>query len=106
MGKEYISPPANDMEEIYADSTNKQPIIIVLSPGADPMTDIRNLSHSKKIKYESLSLGQGQGEKAKIAIKLAMQNQTWVILQNCHLAVSFMPTLDGLIEEIELDRNS
>lgn len=69
MGKEFITPPANDMEEIYADSCNKQPIIIVLSPGADPMTDIIKLSTLKKIKYESLSLGQGQGEKAKTAIK-------------------------------------
>jgi dynein heavy chain len=57
------------MEEIYADSCNKQPIIIVLSPGADPMTDIIKLAALKKIKYESLSLGQGQGEKAKTAIK-------------------------------------
>jgi hypothetical protein len=48
------------MEEIFADSTNKQPIIIVLSPGADPMTEIRNLSDLKRIKFESLSLGQGQ----------------------------------------------
>jgi len=69
MGKEFITPPANDMEEIYEDSNNKQPIIIVLSPGADPMTDIIKLSNIKKIKYESLSLGQGQGEKAKNAIK-------------------------------------
>jgi len=59
LGKPYITPPANDMEEIFDDSTNKQPIMIVLSPGADPMTDIRNLSNAKKIKFESLSLGQG-----------------------------------------------
>jgi hypothetical protein len=45
------------MEEIFDDSANKQPIMIVLSPGADPMTDIRNLSNLKKIKFESLSLG-------------------------------------------------
>jgi dynein heavy chain len=57
LGKAYITPPSNDMEEIFDDSTNKQPIMIVLSPGADPMTDIRNLSNLKKIKFESLSLG-------------------------------------------------
>lgn len=94
------------MEEIFADSTNKQPIIIVLSAGADPMTDIRNLSTLKKIKFESLSLGQGQGQKAVNEIKKAQQNQTWVVLQNCHLAPSFMPTLDGLIEEIVRDPSS
>jgi dynein heavy chain len=78
----------------------------VLSAGADPMTDIRNLSTLKKIKYESLSLGAGQAEKAINAIRGAQKTQTWVILQNCHLAPSFMPTLDGLIEEIVPDSTS
>ena len=32
--------------------------------------------------------------------------QTWVVLQNCHLAISFMPTLDGLIENIVEDKQS
>ena len=31
---------------------------------------------------------------------------TWVVLQNCHLAPSFMPQLDALIEEIKYDENS
>lgn len=74
LGKKFITPPTNDMEEIFADSTNKQPIIIVLSPGADPMTDIRNLSTLKKIKFESLSLGQGQAQKAIREIKKAQEN--------------------------------
>jgi len=42
-----------------------------LSPGADPMTDIRNLSNVRKIKYDSLSLGAGQAEKAVTTIKKA-----------------------------------
>ncbi len=45
MGEKYITPPAFDMNEVFADSTNKQPIIIVLSAGADPMTDIIGLSN-------------------------------------------------------------
>jgi dynein heavy chain, axonemal len=70
------------------------------------MTDIRNLSDAKKIKFESLSLGQGQAQKAVREIKKAQEQQTWVILQNCHLAPTFMPILDGLIEEIVRDPNS
>lgn len=73
LGKTYITPPSNNMEEIFDDSTNKQPIMIVLSPGADPMTDIRNLSNLKKIKFESLSLGQGQAPKAIREIKRAQE---------------------------------
>jgi dynein heavy chain len=73
LGDKYLTPPAFDMNEVFADSTNKQPIIIVLSPGADPMTEIRNLSNIKKIKYESLSLGAGQAEKAINAIRAAQK---------------------------------
>jgi dynein heavy chain len=60
MGKKYLAPPAFDMNEILADSTNKNPIIIVLSAGADPMTDIIKLANEKKVRYESISLGAGQ----------------------------------------------
>lgn len=103
LGEKYLSPPPFDMNEVFTDSTNKQPIIIVLSAGADPMRDIIKLSSEKKIMYESLSLGAGQAQKAIRAIKEAQKTQTWVVLQNCHLAPSFMPTLDGLIEEIVVD---
>lgn len=71
LGEKYLSPPPFDMNEVFTDSTNKQPIIIVLSAGADPMRDIIKLSNEKKIKYESLSLGAGQAQKAVRAIKEA-----------------------------------
>lgn len=106
LGDKYLNPPPFDMTEIFNDSNNKQPIIIVLSAGADPMRDIMNLSNLKKIKFESLSLGAGQSQKACNAIRGAQKTQTWVVLQNCHLAPSFMPTLDGLIEEIVTDPTS
>lgn len=68
LGKKYISPPPFNIVKSFADSTNKTPLIFVLSPGADPMTEIQKLADSKKIRIDSLSLGQGQGEKAKEAI--------------------------------------
>lgn len=107
MGVEYITPPPFDLKEIYDDSFNKTPIIIVLSPGADPMIEIQKLAKIKGAKVDSLSLGQGQSEKARDAIRAAQQvGNIWVVLQNCHLAPSFMPILDNLLEEIKLDRDS
>jgi hypothetical protein len=37
----------------------KTPIIFVLSPGADPLSELDKLSKSKAIQYVALSLGQG-----------------------------------------------
>lgn len=77
------------------------------------MTEIDALSTKLKILNVSLSLGRGQSKKAIDAIREAQTMHakagtqgTWVILQNCHLAPSFMPQLDALIEEVKYDANS
>jgi dynein heavy chain, axonemal len=59
LGRDYIIPPAFDMMEIYSDSNNKSPLIIVLSPGADPMIDIQELRVKLKQQCVALSLGRG-----------------------------------------------
>jgi len=110
LGKEYLTPPQSDLSALYADSKNNAAIIIVISPGADPMSEIDAFSAARKIAVKSLSLGRGQAKKAVDAIREAQAIPakagtmgTWVVLQNCHLAPSFMPQLDALIEEIKYD---
>lgn len=46
-----------------------------------------------------ISLSCGQAAKAKDLITKALANTArWVFLQNCHLVVSFMPTLCAIRE--------
>ena len=55
-------------------------------------------------KFEKVSLGQGQGPKAEKLLEAGMERGLWVCLQNCHLAVSWMPSLERIVENIAPDR--
>ena len=46
-----------------------------------------------------VSLGQGQGPVAQRWIDEALQEGFWVLLQNCHLAKSFLPQLELICEQ-------
>lgn len=74
--------------------------------GADPMADLLKLADELKFsrKFEKVSLGQGQGPKAEKLLAAGMERGLWVCLQNCHLAVSWMPTLERIVEGIQPDK--
>lgn len=57
LGKEFIQPPAFDLNKSYEDSMNSVPIIIVLSPGADPMSELEKLAKVKNAHIRGISLG-------------------------------------------------
>ncbi|XP_062847578.1 dynein axonemal heavy chain 3 [Trichomycterus rosablanca] len=109
MGQTYIEPPTFDLAKSYNDSNCCSPLIFILSPGSDPTAVLLKFAEDLNMggnKTQAVSLGQGQGPIAANLINSALSNGTWVLLQNCHLATSWMPTLEKICEEVLTPENT
>ncbi|KAM6949562.1 LOW QUALITY PROTEIN: dynein axonemal heavy chain 2 [Aplochiton taeniatus] len=105
LGSRFVEPPALDMKAVVEDSTTKTPLIFVLSPGVDPTGALLQLADNSGMSrsFHALSLGQGQAPIATRMIKEGVKSGHWVFLANCHLSLSWMPQLDKLVEQLQVE---
>jgi len=99
LGKFFVESPSVQMKQIYEDMDCETPLVFVLSTGADPTLALDKFAEEmgQKDNMGVISLGQGQGEKAIQLINIKQESGSCVLLQNCHLAKSFMPDLERLV---------
>ncbi|XP_035775701.1 dynein heavy chain 3, axonemal-like [Anopheles albimanus] len=104
IGQMYVEPPQFDLETSYHDSSPRTPLIFMLSPGSDPIDSILTFAnvHYMSDDCRVISLGQGQGPKATQTILDAIKLGYWVILQNCHVAESYMDELEKICMDSSL----
>ncbi|CAG9334937.1 unnamed protein product [Blepharisma stoltei] len=104
LGREFTVSSTLKLKDIYKDSSRTAPLIFILSPGSDPLRALQNFADNKRKKLETRSLGQGQGKAAEEIINRSLETGDWVLLMNCHLAVSWMPRLEQIVQSITPDQ--
>ncbi|KAI8841134.1 dynein heavy chain and region D6 of dynein motor-domain-containing protein [Chytriomyces cf. hyalinus JEL632] len=106
LGDKFVEPQTSDLGAVYKESSATVPLIFVLSPGADPANSLYKFAEEMRFskKLTGVSLGQGQGPKAEALIREGIERGLWILLQNCHLAPSWMPTLDRIIDGVTPDK--
>lgn len=96
LGPDFLASRAADLARVVEAAGPDEPIICVISPGADPTSRIHDLARKFKTKCHDVSMGQGQEVVARKCLEIARQRGDWVCIQNAHLAGAFLKELaDG-----------
>ncbi|XP_065162410.1 dynein axonemal heavy chain 6 isoform X2 [Atheta coriaria] len=109
LGQAFIESPAVALSVLYADTSPVTPLVFVLSTGSDPFSAFQRFAADMQMldRIQSISLGQGQGPVAEKMIETGRLRGDWVFLQNCHLATSWMLSMERIILKIvEQEDNS
>ena len=106
MERKFVEPPPFDLAACFEDASVSLPLIFVLSMGSDPTKAFLTFAEQigMRSKVDVISLGQGQGPIATRLIEEAQTKGGWVLLQNCHLAASWMGDLERIVEAIDAEK--
>ena len=103
LGEKFVQPPVLDYTRIFSQSSPSAPMVFILSPGADPQSDIQKFADdmNMNLKFKFVALGQGQGPFAEQLLEAGYKRGHWVLLQNCHLLASWLKTLERILSEMK-----
>ncbi|XP_017764042.1 PREDICTED: cytoplasmic dynein 2 heavy chain 1 [Eufriesea mexicana] len=99
LGVKELAPPHLSLRKI-AEHESTYPVLLLLSPGADPGSELRALANNQVASatgFVEVSLGQGQVAQAELALENACRNGNWILLSNLHLALNWLPRLESLL---------
>ena len=97
IGIKDISPSTTNIKMLYETETiASEPILIIISPGADPSQELTELAESVvgKQAYHEVAMGQGQMTLALDLLKQCSTKGEWLCLKNLHLVIAWLPTLE------------
>ena len=99
---------SENMFDLALSFGSNTPILMLVSPGADPSQTIRDMAAREvgKEKFQEIALGQGKQDTALEMVKSCQNNGCWLLIQNLHLYTHWIPKLEGVLSENEANAKS
>ncbi|XP_029136209.2 dynein cytoplasmic 2 heavy chain 1 [Labrus bergylta] len=96
LGMKELSPPPLNLRRLYAETLEWEPVLIIISPGADPSQELAELAAETvgRENYHEISMGQGQADVALATLRECSRNGDWLCLKNLHLVTAWLPLLE------------
>ncbi|XP_020293197.1 cytoplasmic dynein 2 heavy chain 1 [Pseudomyrmex gracilis] len=97
LGLKNLAPPLWTLSAI-AQEKEAYPVLLLLSPGADPGPELGALATKHAAAgFTEISLGQGHVAQAEQALETACRHGSWILLSNLQLALNWLPRLESLL---------
>ncbi|XP_017286523.1 cytoplasmic dynein 2 heavy chain 1 isoform X3 [Kryptolebias marmoratus] len=96
LGMKELSPPPLNLRRLYTETMEWEPVLIIISPGADPSQELAELAAETigRDNYHEISMGQGQADVALATLRECSRNGDWLCLKNLHLVTAWLPLLE------------
>ncbi|XP_059035365.1 cytoplasmic dynein 2 heavy chain 1 isoform X5 [Mustela lutreola] len=103
LGLKELSPLPLNLKRLYRETLEIEPILIIISPGADPSQELQELASAERSGecYHQVAMGQGQADLAIQMLKECARNGDWLCLKNLHLVVSWLPVLEKELNTLQ-----
>ncbi|XP_043928516.1 cytoplasmic dynein 2 heavy chain 1 isoform X1 [Protopterus annectens] len=107
LGMKELSPPPLNFKRLYKETLETEPILIIISPGADPSQELQELASTEigRECYHEVAMGQGQADLAVRTLKDCARDGEWLCLKNLHLVTSWLPVLEKELNSLHPKSN-
>ncbi|EGD76743.1 dynein heavy chain isotype 1B [Salpingoeca rosetta] len=107
LGLDDLTPPATNLHALHeAETTPTEPVLMVVSAGADPSQELREAAThvlGSADRLHEVAMGQGQAEVAVTKLRQCAARGEWLCLKNLHLVTHWLPELEQELSTLNPD---
>ncbi|XP_073719558.1 cytoplasmic dynein 2 heavy chain 1 [Misgurnus anguillicaudatus] len=103
LGMKELSPPPLNLKRLYEETLETEPILLIISAGADPSQELLELAGQivGRENYHEVAMGQGQADVALQMLRECARSGEWLCLKNLHLVTAWLPLLEKELNSIK-----